>query len=854
MNDKVLILGFYNRCNIGDDSYIQTLKCCFREEYLLQMEFACMDDIDEIPHHVNIVICGGGDIINDYFMKKAQTLLGNFTGRIYAVSIGIPFISGAQYLNLFDHVFARSIKDYELACSVIGSRNVTRCTDLSVMYDTPKNVTISKQIKKRIGVCLAQPLLYENGAVQEEIIKVLKRLLVGGEVELHFLNFNYGLLNKKEGDILACRKVNEALDNVGYVHEDITDVSTLINFICINIDFMICMRYHSVMFSVLTNTPFIALYCSNKIGNLLYDIQGGRTLGLQMDHDDKWRPLGGFEDALYGLINDGLNAKSEEYNFDSYTTFGRQQWTQKPRRLIFRDKKQKDILVQKYHFSFEDVITTCRRDLCKYLMIGSGEFDDLLKRKRAFPRGERKYIDVGRYLCFIVSGNTSHPCLWGLINNMKDVNFNLEDALRYIWNECCKSSIGDGLADETYYPYVQLLGGIRKFVNIDYVFKNNFCNFHRSGWSYVVGGMMNLDAPFLMRNSDLLLDTYVDRSFHWGFDAMKSMGVLPYKQKWIGFIHHTFDETHSIYNCEELFKNSYFLESLKECRGLIALSEELKYGLEGKLLACGFSSIPVHFLYHPMEFVDNVFTMEKFLNNKERRVVQIGAWLRNPYAIYELPCIEIKKAALKGKEMDLYFPPPNFINDLEDVLDSDWKNAASDSPNSSNTICRENNSGNKFSKGALQMLHRQLESVEIIDKLENSEYDDLLARNIVFLNLIDCSAVNTVIECIVRNTVLIVNRIPALEAILGKTYPGFYKTIPEAARICENMDQIKEIHEHIKRLNKDKYRLDVFISGLQNIINISGEGNDGNAAPSRLKFIDKYKFVHKFIPNKRMSM
>ncbi len=152
------------------------------------------------------------------------------------------------------------------------------------------------------------------------------------------------------------------------------------------------------------------------------------------------------------------------------------------------------------------------------------------------------------------------------------------------------------------------------------------------------------------------------------------------------------------------------------------------------------------------------------------------------------------------------------------------------------------------------MIQRQLDSVEIIGKLENSEYDDLLAKNIVFLNLIDCSAVNTVIECIVRNTVLVVNRLPALEEILGITYPGFYSTISEAARICEDMDKIRGIHKHMKGLNKEKYKLDVFMKGLQNILNVIEDDDHDTVVPQRIKFIHKYNFVHKYIPNKGMQM
>ena len=64
-----------------------------------------------------------------------------------------------------------------------------------------------------------------------------------------------------------------------------------------------------------------------------------------------------------------------------------------------------------------------------------------------------------------------------------------------------------------------------------------------------------------------------------------------------------------------------------------------------------------------------------------------------------------------------------------------------------------------------------MKSVEVMEHLSDSAYDELLSENVVFLNLIDASAVNTVIECIVRNTPLIINRLPAIVEILGEDYP-----------------------------------------------------------------------------------
>jgi hypothetical protein len=139
-------------------------------------------------------------------------------------------------------------------------------------------------------------------------------------------------------------------------------------------------------------------------------------------------------------------------------------------------------------------------------------------------------------------------------------------------------------------------------------------------------------------------------------------------------------------------------------------------------------------------------------------------------------------------------------------------------------MCRENTlyPSNKYSQGALELLTKNHNSVKVVDKLSNSDYDALLAENIIFLNLVDCSAVNTVIECIVRNTPLVVNRHPALEEILGKDYPGFYSSLDEASALCSSLLSIERMHHHMKTLDKTRYMLENFIKDFQEIV-VSGK-------------------------------
>jgi hypothetical protein len=466
----------------------------------------------------------------------------------------------------------------------------------------------------------------------------------------------------------------------------------------------------------------------------------------------------------------------------------------------------------------------------KYLNISSVTYENLLHKTGKLYTGDRDYMNTARLLCYCITKSLSTPYIWGLMYNMQKPNFNLFEAIKYIWEDF-KHINFDSSHEEHYYP---LLKTKRKvFINLDFMFGNDFKSYHRSGWAYVVGGMMNLDAHQLLRDSDIMVDTYLDRSFHWGNDTLETFGLIPYTQKWIGFIHHTYDTTHSVYNCVELFEKKTFLESLKYCKGLIALTEYLAKDLRISLIKKNFSHIPVFVLYHPMETVEDLFTLENFNSNNKKKIVQIGAWLRNPYSIYELPLwknkLKLQKVALKGKDMDMYFKPDNFMDNLKIFL---FKICISPGEICRPDICRPecmpdicrccSNHVNKYCAGLYKHIEEQDKSVEILDRINNDDYDKLLSHNIIFLNLVDCSAVNTVLECLVRNTPIIINRHPAVEEILGDTYPGYYDDMIDASLLLNDIKKIEAMHNHLKKLNKRRYSLDYFMNKLQNIIlNIS---------------------------------
>lgn len=170
----------------------------------------------------------------------------------------------------------------------------------------------------------------------------------------------------------------------------------------------------------------------------------------------------------------------------------------------------------------------------------------------------------------------------------------------------------------------------------------------------------------------------------------------------------------------------------------------------------------------------------------------IGSWLRNSFSFYTIKTRNIKKILLKSS--DNLVLPESFLIEVSEKY--------------------ENNS---FMNGMKNFLKDITKSVEIKEKVTNDEYDDILANSIVFLDLIDCSAVNTVIECIVRNTPLIINKHPAIEEVLGSSYPGYYSCLDDVERLC-SQESIKEIYEYLCKLDKTNFKIETFISNMESII------------------------------------
>lgn len=360
--------------------------------------------------------------------------------------------------------------------------------------------------------------------------------------------------------------------------------------------------------------------------------------------------------------------------------------------------------------------------------------------------------------------------------------------------------------------------------NITYINQDDKSGVHRSGFKWVYDNILSLNN----KDSNLLLDLYADKTFNWDNINVK----LPYTQPWVGICHHTFNKEFSDNNLYNLIENHYFIESSSNCKGLIVLSKYIQKQLIQELRN-RYLNIPVYVLTHPTDLNIPEFNYNKFLRNNDKKIIHIGAWLRNMFFFYNLSlktynfgskisCFSnkesIQKIALKGVKMDNYFCNDDFLENLKYL----------NPENNTIPICRSifNTWYYQFST----FINKIKSSVHVVDKLNNSDYDELLTENIVIICLIDASAVNTLIECVARCTPIIINKHPAVVEILGEYYPLYYNTKcvngisdnhfemnKEIDKLLCKKGIIKKTNSYLKKLDKNKLNINTFIKELEQI-------------------------------------
>lgn len=235
-------------------------------------------------------------------------------------------------------------------------------------------------------------------------------------------------------------------------------------------------------------------------------------------------------------------------------------------------------------------------------------------------------------------------------------------------------------------------------------------------------------------------------------------------EPFVGFFHHTPESPTGKYY-EKLKGLNHYLESKiwkkneKKCKGIYTLSLYNKNFIKNKT-ECNVDS-----LYHPIPDNVNLFSLEKYKKNKSRNLYHPGNWLRDLNSFKKLKTNRNK------------------------IISKHWKEISLDNPDIDS-------------------------SIYCMGYISKEEYDKFTSENIIFQCYYDVSASNTILECIGKNTPIILNRLPAAEEYLGKEYPLFFNTLEEASFLCEDENLIEEAHFYLKNMDKTIFSKKYFLQSI----------------------------------------
>lgn len=277
--------------------------------------------------------------------------------------------------------------------------------------------------------------------------------------------------------------------------------------------------------------------------------------------------------------------------------------------------------------------------------------------------------------------------------------------------------------------------------------------YHLSGWPYAVAA---LDS--LLSHQGVLFDDFVEQTFCY------NPAPQPYNDAWIGVFHHPpnmppFSQVRE--RPEEFVRHPAWRMSLRHLLGGIALSQHSADYWTNQL------GRPIHVVKHPTAEPVSEWAWSNFESAVPRRLVQVGHYLRNTQAIYQVP-------DTPGLQRMRLLSPTTWVRSWDVAVQEHWNGLGT--------------------RGIYAGVIEQ-------DHLSANQYHELLTSSVVLTELFAASANNVVVECIARATPLIVNRHPAVVEYLGSDYPLFFDDIRQVPSLLTD-DQILAAHLHIKRLDR----------------------------------------------------
>ena len=283
----------------------------------------------------------------------------------------------------------------------------------------------------------------------------------------------------------------------------------------------------------------------------------------------------------------------------------------------------------------------------------------------------------------------------------------------------------------------------------------------------------------IKRNKGSVFFDFIDRDFGWEYH--NNTNILIKNQKWFGVVHHPYILPKYLYGSSKITIDSILNKYLPTCEYLITLSKDLRR----KLLYNKYikkNKIDIINIKHPTNIFDNLleFNYDKFIKEELKLLISLGGAFRKLNSIDK---ININNK--QYKKLWMFGSNKTYYNNLQIECQ----------------IEKYNMSGN----------------THISKEVNYNTYNNILSQNIAFNDFIGTSANNSILDCIARNTPIIIKKLPANVEYLGEEYPLYFNELYEVNNLLDN-SRIKNAYMYLKNMNKKDLSLFLFIRKIYEIL------------------------------------
>ena len=182
---KILITGYYNRNNYGDDMYHYAFPKIFKNQEITFVDINKLQQLKPTNTDFDLIILGGGDVMTPFFLNIFNNWY--YENKLESVpchsySMGIPYLSILESgeMDIFDFFVCRNKADTKLLKKRYGDKHAMYLPDFVFIEQVSKInkfaiLSNSKNTNPIISIFLAKPCI--NDVILNKLgnfIKLLK--------------------------------------------------------------------------------------------------------------------------------------------------------------------------------------------------------------------------------------------------------------------------------------------------------------------------------------------------------------------------------------------------------------------------------------------------------------------------------------------------------------------------------------------------------------------------------------------------------------------------------------------------------------------------------------------------------